>query len=69
MAAAGRPAGAALAAAVAVAALHVVRLFDDHDLRGRPRRLPRRTVATGPKSEPIAPIEPVGARTDEVVAP
>ncbi|MGV9945683.1 DUF4328 domain-containing protein [Rhodococcus aetherivorans] len=59
---------AALAAAVAVAALHVVRLFDDEDLRGRPRRLPRRTVATGPKYEPIAPIEPVGARTDEAVA-
>ncbi|MFD6859332.1 DUF4328 domain-containing protein [Rhodococcus sp. NPDC060090] len=50
---------AALAAAVAVAALHILRLFDGTDLWGRPLEHPRYTTATGPAYAPIAEIVPV----------
>jgi len=59
---------AALGAAVALAALHVVRLFDDTDLWGRPLQRRRLTHATGPASSPIAPIVPVTARAPEATA-
>lgn len=55
---------AAVAVLVAVAALHVLRLFDGTDLRGRPLKYRQLTVATGPAHSPIAPIEPAGRRSD-----
>ncbi len=49
---------AVVAAAVAVATLWVLRLFDDTDLRGRPLTRRRFTVASGPANAPVAPIAP-----------
>jgi len=56
---------AALAAVVAIATLHVLRLFDRTDLLGRPLRLRRFTHATEGAYSPIAPILPAGGRTDQ----
>lgn len=59
---------AALGAVVALATLHVLRLFDDADLWGRPLRRRRFTQATGPAASPIAPIVPAAvAREQEQV--
>lgn len=56
---------AALGAVVALSTLHVLRLFDDADLWGRPLRRRRFTHATGPASSPIAPIVPAAVREQE----
>ncbi|TWH23035.1 uncharacterized protein DUF4328 [Rhodococcus rhodochrous J45] len=56
---------AALGAVVALSTLHVLRLFDDTDLWGRPLRRHRFTHATGPASSPIAPIVPAAVREQE----
>lgn len=52
---------AALATAVALTTLHVVRLFEGTDIWGRPLRHRRFTYATGPAYAPIAPIVPRAA--------
>ena len=52
---------AALAAVVAVATLHILRLFDGADLQGRPLAQRRFTTATGPAYAPIAEIVPAPA--------
>lgn len=56
---------AALAAVVAVSTLHVLRLFDRTDLRGRPLQHRRFTHATEGAYSPIAPIVPGGGRTEQ----
>lgn len=52
---------AATAAAVALAALRVVRLFDGADVWGRPLHPARFTPSTGPAVPVIAPIVPAAA--------
>lgn len=57
----------ALASAVAVATLYVLRLFDGTDLRGRTLNYRRLTPATIPADTPIAPITPrLDTPADEV---
>ena len=59
---------AALGAVVALATLHVLRLFDGADLWGRPLRHRRFTHATGPASSPIAPIVPASVARERTPA-
>ncbi|PFX01955.1 hypothetical protein CJ469_03273 [Nocardia farcinica] len=54
----------AVAAAVAVLTLAVVRLFDGRDLRGRARMARRWVVATDPAVPVIEPVHPGGARRE-----